>query len=316
MKKTIIFLSFCATIFSHAQGDNKVLDQSEQTALVNKLKAETPVDSTKNWAFGGLTTLNFSQVSLNNWAGGGVSSISATGLVNLNANYTKEKASWSNSLDLAYGLIKNQDADPFKSDDRIEFNSKYGYKASEHWNYSALMNFRSQFAPGFTTPGDSIAISNFLAPAYVIGAIGMDYKPSENFSMFISPITSKTTIVNDKTLSDAGAFGVEAGEIIRSEFGAYLNMDYKRNLVENVSFQTKLNLFSNYLNNPQNIDVSWETLIGMKINKFMSASISTHLIYDDDINIAVDDNNDGTIDGFGPRVQFKEVLGIGLSYKF
>ena len=316
MKQFFLFISFSIFSFANAQGDNKVLDASEQAALVTNLQAAELDDSTKIWNFGGLTTLNFSQVSLNNWAGGGVSSLTATGLVNLNAIYAKDKTSWVSSLDLAYGLLKNKDVDAFKSDDRIEFNSKYGRKASDHWYYSALVNFKTQFSPGYSTPGDSIAISNFLAPAYVIGALGMDYKPSENFSVFISPITSKTTIVNDPILSAAGAFGVEEGETIRSEFGAYLKMAYQRDVVENVSFQTKLDLFSNYQNNPGNIDVSWETLISMKINKFMTASISTHLIYDDDIDIAVDNNNDGIIDEVGPRVQFKEVLAIGLSYKF
>lgn len=319
MIKRIITISIaaCTIVVANAQGDNnKVLDSNEQDAVVAKMKAVPVIDTNKTWTYTGLTTLNFSQVSLNNWAGGGVSSISATGLVNLNANYAKNKDTWTNSLDLAYGILKNQNVDPLKSDDRIEFNSKYGHKKNEKWYYSALLNFKTQFSPGYNAPGETITISDFFAPAYLITAIGMDYKPSDNFSLFLSPATSKVTIVNAPSLSKIGAFGVEPGENSRSEVGAYIKMMYKRDLVENVSFSTKLDLFSNYLNNPQNIDVSWETLINMKINKFMTASIATHLIYDDDVNISVDDNNDGILDGFGPRVQFKEVLAVGFSYKF
>lgn len=314
MKRILLFIT-CIAAFSITAQDDKVLDPTEQKDVIEKLTEEVKEEK-KDWTFSGLTTLNFSQVALSNWAGGGVNSISATGLINLNANYAKNKDSWTNSLDLAYGLLKNKDADAFKSDDRIELNSKYGRKATEHWYYSALLNFKTQFAPGYSTPGETVTISDFFAPAYLITALGMDYQSSENFSLFLSPATSKITIVNAPTLSAVGAFGVDPGETIRTEFGAYVKMNYKRDIVENVNFQTKLDLFSNYLNNPQNIDVSWETLIGMKINKFMSASISTHLIYDDDIDIAVDDNNDGVLDGFGPRIQFKEVLAIGLSYKF
>ena len=109
---------------------------------------------------------------------------------------------------------------------------------------------------------------------------------------------------------------VQQGEQIRTEFGGYLRMFYKRDIMKNVSFQTKLDLFSNYLNNPENIDVNWETLFSFKVNKFISASLATQLIYDHDIMISVDDNDDGIIDAIGPRTQFKQILNIGFSYKF
>lgn len=156
----------------------------------------------------------------------------------------------------------------------------------------------------------------------------MDYKLSDKFSAFIAPATSKFTFVSDQFLADAGAFGVDparydssgirliAGKNIRAEFGGYIRIMYKKDIMKNVSVQTKLELFSNYLKNPQNIDVNWENLISMKVNKFISATINTQLIYDDDTKIAIDKNNDGIIDEKGPRIQFKEVLGAGFSYKF
>ena len=181
---------------------------------------------------------------------------------------------------------------------------------------------------GYNYPDDSTEISTFLAPAYVLGAIGMDYKPNEVFTLFISPITMKMTIVNDQTLADAGAFGVEAAEYddsgnltknglsTRSEYGGYLRALFKKDIMKNVNLQTKLELFTNYTEEPTHVDVNWEVLIAMKVNKFISATISTQLLYDHDIDIAVDTDGDGNIDAAGPRTQFKEVLGIGLSYKF
>lgn len=286
---------------------------------------EKPAETLK-WTKGGMFTFQFNQVSLTNWAAGGQSSLSINTMLNVFANYKDDKQTWSNSLDIGYGLLKQGSAPLIKSDDRIELNSKYGRNINDAWFYSALLNFKTQMADGFNYPNDSKRISKFLAPGYMILALGFDYNPSESFTYLLSPITSKVTIVNDQTLADAGAFGVYAAEVdgagvvtangrkIRYEVGAYLKMMYKKDIMENVNFQTKLDLFSNYLNNPQNIDVNWEILVGMKINKYLTATLNTHLIYDDDI--VIDNNNDGIADVVGPRTQFKEVFGLGLSLKF
>lgn len=296
-----------------------------------KPEAETPVDTVKGpWTKGGVGSINFNQVSLNNWAAGGNSSISGAGLLNAFANYEKEKVSWDNNIVLAYGLIRQQKDPVIKSDDRIEFVSKAGKTASKKWSYTGLFSFRTQFAPGFDDPVSPTrsTISDFLSPAYMQLALGMEYKPNKKLSAFISPLANKTTIVMNQTLADAGAFGVEAAEYdalgnlvtegmnVRYELGGYLKLMYQDEIMENVTFQTKLDLFSNYLNNPENIDVNWETLLAFKVNKFITASIATHLIYDDDILIGIDTNDDGVIDGLGKRTQFKEVLSVGFSYKF
>lgn len=304
-----------------AQNDNKVLSADEEKALVDKLTAKSEKGDSL-WKFGGSTGLNFSQVYLSNWSSGGQSSVSATGLISLFGNYSKGKSTWDNTLDLAYGVLRQGDAGQVvKTDDKIDFSSKYGREASKVWFYSGLLNFRTQFAPGYPivngAEDKSTLLSDFLAPGYLLVALGMDYKPSDKFTAFISPATMKTTVVMNQTLADAGAFGVEAGENIRSEIGGYVKLMYKTKVVENVDLQTKIDLFSNYMNNPTNIDINWETLITMKVNKFLSATISTQLLYDDDIDIAIPNNPlDLTDDEFGPRVQFKEVLSLGLSYKF
>jgi len=262
--------------------------------------------------------MTISQTSLTNWAAGGENSISLNGLVNLFANYKKENSSWDNTLDIGYGVIKQyksgeyKDRNWIKSDDKLDFASKYGQKASKDWYYAAMVNFKSQMTPGFVYSGDTMRtrISDFFAPAYLLGAIGMDYKPSDNFTLFLAPFTSKTTFVMDDSLSDAGAFGVDPGANIRSEIGGYIKTFYKVDIMKNISFQTKLELFSNYLENPQNVDVNWENLIAMKVNKFVSVNLTTHLIYDHDVLITDGDGNQG------PRTQFKEVFGVGFSYRF
>ena len=208
-----------------------------------------------------------------------------------------------------------------KTDDKIDFLSKYGREAFTNFYYSALVNFKTQMAPGYNYPNDSVKISNFLAPAYLLAALGMDYKPDAYLSIFMAPVTGRLTIVNDELLSDAGAFGVDPGKNTKGEFGGYIRLIYTRNdfkaeLLKNVAFTTKFDLFSNYLDNPQNMDVSWETLIAMKVNEYISVNLTTHLLYDDDTKISIDDNDDGIVDEFGPRVQFKEIFGIGFSYKF
>lgn len=290
----------------------------------------TVPDSLKAWKKGGTGTLNFSQVSLSNWAQGGENSLSVTALFNLSANYKKGKTTWENTLDLAYGFLQSGDARPRKSDDKIEFSSKYGYKTSNHWSYATMISFKSQLTPGYNYPNDSVVISNLMAPGYVTISTGMDYKPKDDFSFFMSPVTGKITIVNDQKLADVGAFGVQKaeydstgsmitpGEMVRYEFGALLSFKLKQVVAKNITLSTKLDLFSNYLSNPQNIDANWDMLINMKVNKYVSASISTTLIYDHDIPVPIftDINGVKTQTGTGPRTQFKEVLAIGFSYKF
>jgi hypothetical protein len=254
---------------------------------------------------------------LSNWAAGGKSSASGTFLVNLFGNYQKDKISWENSLDLGYGLLKEEDSKVVKSDDKIDLNSKFGYKATEKLYYSVLFNFKSQFANGYDYNNDeNTVISRFLAPAYITMALGLDYKPSEHFSLFFSPLTGKLTLVTDKTLSDAGAFGVDKGSNSRWELGAFVKTTMKYEVVKNVSLESKFDIFSNYLDQPRNMDIYWDVMINMKINDYLSANLITNLIYDNDIKFDIDNDGDGIVDESGPKVQFKELFGIGLNVKF
>jgi hypothetical protein len=268
------------------------------------------------WEKGGLLNLNFSQVALTNWAGGGQNSISINGLVNLFANYEKDKVIWDNALNLGYGLQQQGDGKMLKSDDKIDFSSQVGKKINKQFSYSTFFGFKSQFTPGYNYPNDTVIISDFLAPAYVLLSGGINYKPKKWFEAYLSPLTGKLTVVNNTILSNAGAFGVTPGDKFRGEFGGMARVQIQKNLVENVRLSTKVEAFSNYSDQPDHIDVNWELLLAMKVNKFLTASLSTNLIYDHDVDIAIDENNDGITDKMGPRVQFKEVIAIGLSYKF
>lgn len=282
-------------------------------ALFVHAQEEKP-DTSSHWKTEGTTSMNFSQVSFKNWAAGGQNSYSLNGMLSLHANYKKERTSWDNSLDVGYGIIKQGGNDVRKSDDKIELTSKYGYKSSSDWYYSGAFSFKTQFDKGYKYDDDAgtkSQISDFMAPAYMLLSVGMDYKPSEHFNVLLSPLTGKSTFVLDDSLSNNGAFGVEPGENIRNEFGGFVKIGYNREIWKNVNLNTKLELFTNYLETPQNIDVNWEVLISMKVNEYLSANINTQLIYDDDINYTDDEGQE-----HGPRIQFKEVLGIGFSYNF
>ena len=282
-------------------------------------------DTIQGWKKGGVININLAQTSLTNWSAGGQNSFAVNGLVSTFANYKRNKTAWANSLDIGYGVLKQGGTGYRKTDDKFDFLSKYGYEAFKNFYYAALLNFKTQLTPGYKyTDSGRDKISDLFSPAYLLAALGLDYKPTDHFSAFIAPLTGKITFVTDKQLSDAGAFGVTPGQKTLSEFGGYVRAIYSRNdfkgeLLKNVTFTTKIDLFSNYLKNPQNIVVNWETLIAFKVNKFLSASINTQLVYDDKIKIPLDRNGDGIIEsgeGVGSLVQFKEILGVGLSYKF
>ncbi len=310
MKKSILlfFISWIliSHLFSQVTENETVLRKSENDTVIG-------------WKTGGIFAITGSQTSLTNWAAGGENSVSLNALFSVFANYKKGKGAWDNSLDVGYGLLKQGWGKeiPFsKTDDKVDLLSKFGYKAFKNWYYAALFNAKTQMTPGYKLPTDTIKISNFLAPAYVIAAIGMDYKPNNHLSMFIAPFTAKWTIINDSILSANGAFGVDPGKFLKSEFGGYIRFIYTKNdfkspFMKNISFTTKLDLYSNYLKDPQFIDVNWEVLIAMKVNKYITINLTTNLIYDYDIKFPSELNASGV-----DKIQFKEIFGVGFSYKF
>ncbi len=279
--------------------------------ITTSIFAQDEQAAESNWKKGATVTLNFSQTAMENWAAGGQNAISGVALFNGFANYAKDNHSWDNTLNIGYGVLKQDDADWFKSDDKLEFTSKYGLKATDKWFYSALVDFKTQFTKGYADAAATDMISNFFAPAYLNIAVGMDYKPNDNFTLFISPVTGKFTFVTDTALSTS--FGLDEGKELRAELGAFVKVGYKVELMENVHYTTNLGLFSNYMDNPQNVDINWDNLITFKINKYLNASFIFNMIYDDDIKF--DTDNDPTTAKVA-ELQWKEMFALGLSYSF
>lgn len=322
MKKILFTMALSAMTITVAQAQE---DQAERDATAGAMQAKTEADTTgKLWTKGGTVQLNLSQVSLTNWSAGGYSSVSGVGLFNGFANRKKGRHAWDNSVALAYGLLSQEKQDPVKTDDRIELNTKYGYEISEAWYLAALAQFKTQFTVGKDDEGNRI--SDFMAPGYLILGVGMDYKPNDHFSAFISPATAKFTFVNDQVLADGGAFGVDQavyddlgnkiadGKSSLFEFGGYVKLMYTADLAENINFLTRADFFSNYLKDPQNIVVNWETLFTFKVNNWFAATLSTMLIYDDKTQI-MKKWEDTELKYVGKGTQFKEAIGLGITIK-
>lgn len=272
-------------------------------------------EKTSNWTLKNVGGINLSQTSLTNWAAGGENSVAWHIYFNGSANYKKDKWIWDNGLVTDFGQTYTSSNNWQKSLDKINLNSKVGYALSKHWYASFLADFLTQFAPGYSSAtakknGDA-PISKFMAPGYLTLSLGADYKPTDNFSLLISPATGKMTFVLDEALSNAGAYGVAPGKHLLAEIGASLVANYTTNISSNINLITKLTLFSAYNNNFGNIDVNWDLMLAFKLNKYISANFSTNLIYDDDIK-SVDAN--GVVGG--PKVQLRQVFGLGLSYTF
>lgn len=238
-----------------------------------------------NWNTGANFGLNFSQVNLSNWAGGGQSSVSIGSLVALEADYSQGKVFWRNQLNMAYGLIKQGERNQRfnKTDDLLNFLSKYNYQINDGYFITALADFRTQMDDGyeFNEVGRT-RISDFMAPGFLIASLGATYLKKDLYSITLSPVASKFTFVMDERLSAAGAFGVNPGEEVRSELGAALNAGYENEVFTNVNFRTNLNLFANY-ETFSRVDINWEGILLLKVNEYLNSTIATQLVYDHDI---------------------------------
>jgi hypothetical protein len=268
-------------------------------------------DTTKRWTIHGENTFLINQSSYSNWSAGGVNAFAGNLLFNYDFNYKKDVWSWDNKVILGYGLSKQQDAGWRKNDDKIVLNSLLGRQASKYWLYTFYMNFQTQFTKGYDyTTEPKTLISNFLAPAYLTFGPGFAYKRSDNFRINISPAAARIIMVNDDYLSSIGAFGVTPGNKSLFQFGASLDAYYKINLVENISLENILKLYSDYLHKPGDIYTDYTANLFMKVNKFVTVNAGVQLIYDGKTRIP---NEDGSTK---IALQVKQIFGAGLTYKF
>jgi hypothetical protein len=286
MKKIILIFALFFGVASMNAQEEKVQDSIKQ-----------------GWTKAGNILATFNQSAFNNeWTFGGVGNMAANVLINYDFNYAKDDFIWDNKLIIDYGVNKNKGQENFtKNNDRLELNSLAGKKAKGYWYYSAFFNFKSQLDSGFIDDelGNSFKTSHFFSPAYFQAGPGFLWKKSDNFNINISPAAAKLILVSDDL---AGTFGTEPGKTSRFEFGGAIRAYYKVDIMENISFENILNLYSNYLEDPLNIDVDYTANISMSINKYISTNLVFQAIYDDNAN---------------PRgFQIRETFGLGFNYNF
>ena len=306
---TIVCTIICIATFNIGFAQDQTVKDLKADAA-KEMKKEK-IDSGKVWKTGGLFNLNFGQGSQSNWAAGGDDfSLSIASYLGFYAFYKKERYSWDNTFDFNYGMVNTTSFGTRKNDDRIDFLSKVGYELNPKLNLAGLFNFHSQFSKGYNynSDGTKDLLSNFLAPGYVLLSIGLDYKPAKGLSIFVSPTTSRWTIVNNDSLSVKGAYGVTPGKKIKNEIGAFASINYIANLNKTIGYNGRLDLFSNYEHNPQNVDIMLNNMFTAKLSKLLTASLGLNLVYDDDVKLFGPNHN-------SPALQLKSFIAVGLSVK-
>ncbi|WP_282074784.1 DUF3078 domain-containing protein [Maribacter aquivivus] len=276
--------------------------------------------------------INISEVAFVNWNAGGDNAISGLGFLKFARKYKFSNFQWDNNLELRYGLNAQEGQKLRKTEDVIRLSSNLGFKKDNdsRWFYSVQLNFNTQFSNGYKYPDRDTPISRFMAPGYLLFGAGTSYiSKDEKFNLYLSPLTQKSTFVLDQDLADNGSFGVQEaildadgnvitpGENHLLEIGILITNNFNYTVADNIELKSRLNLYSDYIKSFGNIDVDWELTINMKVNKFISTSLGTQMIYDDDILFDIVKNDNGTIINPGvPKIQFKQVLGVGILYGF
>jgi hypothetical protein len=307
-----------------------------------KKYTETKNIDTVAWIYSGTLTMGINQGILHNWAAGGeLASLTLNGQFNGTITRYYNRSVWSNTFDAAYGLFYaySNSFVPRKTDDRIDFTSKYGYRLSKTSDlyFTGLLNAKTQFSKGYNydqPDWDTFSTSNFLSPLYITIAPGIEYRKGSNLTLFFSPVASRLTFVSDYyTLQDsAGMYGVEYGKTVRFELGAYFSGRYTKDFTKNISYRGRLDLYCNYLaknkevggmivkkDNPGNIDILIDNAISFKFYKFFSMNLGLVAIYDNDVPYE-SLLSDGTaqkepVNGLG-WWQLKQFMSFGFNYKF
>ena len=293
MKKRGVFLIICILFAIGFQGQEK------------------EVDSTKveGWKKSGLTSLIVNQTAFSNWVSGGENSIAATLSVDYNINYYKNGWSWDTKIIGSFGINKNSDSKYFKKiDDRIEINSLIGKKFIEKFSFSSFLNFKTQFAKGFkySNPSEDVEIkeetTRFLSPAYLQIGVGVYWKENNSLWVNMAPITGRLILASKKFTDNLENgeeyFGVPKGEISRFELGASISAFYKFEVIENIQLEQRINLYSDYLEQAENIDIDYTITAFMKINDYLSTNLIIQCLYDEN---AI------------KKVQLREVFGLAIN---
>ncbi|MDQ6528432.1 DUF3078 domain-containing protein [Flavobacterium sp. LHD-85] len=316
MRKLTLLL-FILVNFTFLQAQN-----SEKELIQNTEKAVKKINDTiegEGWKTKGTVSLLLNQSSFNNWIAGGEDSFSGTLGINYDFNYKKDDLTWDNKVLASYGLLQTKNDDfTKKTDDRLEFNSILGKRAFGEWYYSYFLNFRTQFSTGYIYDQDAngkqirTEQTKFMSPGYLTTGPGIYWTKDDNLKVNFAPLTSKFTFVDNAYTTgidrftglpyvDGSYFGVDEGKSMRYELGFYASVYYKLAIMTNVTAENTLNLYSNYLEDPQNVDINYSLNVIMKINKFLSANLSFQAIYDDNAFAGL---------------QTREVFGLGVNFGF
>ncbi len=267
------------------------------------------------WKLFGIGTVGFTQTSLTNWAKGGESSMSLLLIEKYTVNYSRKNFKWENLAEFRLGIFSSQTKGLEKNDDKFEIQSRAGLSAYKKWYYSLETNFRTQMARGYMYPDKSKPISAFMAPGYLTFSLGMDYKPNKNFSLFLSPLTSKSTFVKDTVLINPVNFGLESGKKSLWEPGAIVKVNWHYPILENIIYDTRAEIFNNYRYTFQKFNVDWEQSLVLQVTQHINSRIMTQLIYDYNVKFPITDANGQQV-AQQAKWQFKELLTIGFNYKF
>ncbi|WP_333850916.1 DUF3078 domain-containing protein [Epilithonimonas sp.] len=279
-----------------------LLSASFLWALNSYAQVQLVQDSTKAWSVVGQNTLMLNQSAFSNWVAGGANNIGWQAGVNYNMTYEKDKDLWENLIILGYGMNNTQGVGNRKTLDVINLSTNYGRKISENWYASVGTGLITQFAPGYEDGNNPEAskISNFMSPVYVNLGAGFTYKPIDNFTMTLRPANARFTFVLDKDLQWAGNYGLKNdGDSMLFQFGFLGTTQYKVKLMENITLQNTASVFSNYLEHPERLVLSYSGILNMKVNKYISTNITLDLLYDHNQI---------------KKTQLKQTLGIGLAY--
>jgi hypothetical protein len=319
-------LSVCASAVMAQSVDKNIRDASGIASGAIKSDPNKHPDTVR-WNLGGNVSLNFSHTWLSNWGAGGEKTLTVNSTANLFANYKKNKFFWENNVALAYGVIKKSDHKSVKNDDKINAGSRIGYQMAKKWYYSAVFLGKTQFATGYKyTAKDTTRISDFWAPAYLYLSLGLDYKPFPSVSIHFSPIMGKTTLVrsDDKNVLKTSGLSddlIAKGKHSRYEFGGGVVFHLAGNLLsKKVTYDTQVELFSNYLEEPDCIDVIWDFMFRISLTRHVSSVIRINMVYDDNQKTIIKEKDPvtGTVKDIshGAKLQVKEFFEIGFFYAF
>lgn len=259
-------------------------------------------DTVKYWSIDGQNTLMLNQAAFSNWIGGGANNVGWIAGANYNMTYEKGDDLWENIVILGYGQNNTEGLGTRKTQDIINLSTNYGRKFSKNWYVSGGASLLSQFAAGYTDGNNPAAekISSFMAPGYVNVGAGFTYRPNDNFTMTLRPANARWTFVLDKELQLAGNYGLKNnGDTSLFQFGFLGTAVYKLKLMENITLVNSASVFSNYLDHPERLVLSYGGVLNLKINKYISSVITLDLLYD---------HNQIW------KTQLKQTLGLGLAY--